>query len=106
MRVCRGDSCAPVEGRPRRRLRSETSAGISDDEVLARTNAEGRALLTEDKDFGELAHPGREKCRLLATTRTAWPLLITTTMSPCPHISPQFPERRYYWFLTTVILFP
>jgi hypothetical protein len=50
------------------------------------------------------AHPGREKCRHLATTRTAWPLLITTTMSPCPQISPQFSERRYYYFLTTVIL--
>jgi hypothetical protein len=96
MRAWRGGSCAPEEGRPRCRLRSETSAGIIDDEVLARTNAEGRALLTEDKDFGDLAYPGREKCLLLATTRTAWPLLITTTMSPCSHISPQFPERRCY----------
>lgn len=33
----------------------ETSAGISDDEVLARANAEGRVLLTEGKDFGDLA---------------------------------------------------
>jgi Domain of unknown function (DUF5615) len=30
----------------------EASAGIGDDEVLARANAEGRVLLTEDKDFG------------------------------------------------------
>ena len=42
------------------------------------------------------AHPGREKCRLLGITRTVWPLLITTTTSPCAHISPQFPKRRYY----------
>jgi Domain of unknown function (DUF5615) len=55
MRAWRGESCAPEEGGPRRRLRPETSAGISDDEVLARTNAEGRVLLTEDKDFGDLA---------------------------------------------------
>lgn len=33
----------------------EASAGIRDDEVLARANAESRVLLTEDKDFGDLA---------------------------------------------------
>jgi predicted nuclease of predicted toxin-antitoxin system len=33
----------------------EASAGIRDDDVLARANAEGRVLLTEDKDFGDLA---------------------------------------------------
>ena len=33
----------------------ETSASIRDDEVLARANVEGRVLLTEDKDFGDLA---------------------------------------------------
>jgi predicted nuclease of predicted toxin-antitoxin system len=53
-----------VEGEIVARLRSEghdvayvpeTSAGIRDDEVLARANAEGRVLLTEDKDFGDLA---------------------------------------------------
>ena len=33
----------------------EASAGIRDDKVLARANAEGRVLLTEDKDFGDLA---------------------------------------------------
>ena len=33
----------------------ETFAGIRDDEVLARVNAEDRVLLTEDKDFGDLA---------------------------------------------------
>ncbi len=33
----------------------ETSAGIRDDEVLAMANAEHRVLLTEDKDFGDLA---------------------------------------------------
>jgi predicted nuclease of predicted toxin-antitoxin system len=53
-----------VEGEVVARLRSEghdvayvseTSAGIHDDEVLARANAENRVLLTEDKDFGDLA---------------------------------------------------
>jgi predicted nuclease of predicted toxin-antitoxin system len=53
-----------VEGEIVARLRSEghdvayvpeTSAGIRDDEVLARANAESRILLTEDKDFGDLA---------------------------------------------------
>jgi len=52
-----------VEGEVVARLRSEghdvayvpeTSAGIRDDEVLARANAEGRVLLTEDKHFGDL----------------------------------------------------
>ena len=34
-------------------------AGSSDDEVLARAMAEGRILLTHDKDFGDLAfHTG------------------------------------------------
>jgi predicted nuclease of predicted toxin-antitoxin system len=33
----------------------ETSAGIHDDEVLAMANAQDRVLLTEDKDFGDLA---------------------------------------------------
>jgi predicted nuclease of predicted toxin-antitoxin system len=53
-----------VEGEIVARLRSEghdvayvpeISAGIRDDEVLARANAEERVLLTEDKDFGDLA---------------------------------------------------
>jgi predicted nuclease of predicted toxin-antitoxin system len=34
----------------------ERYAGISDDEVLQIAFAEGRILLTEDKDFGELAY--------------------------------------------------
>src|SRR4051812_48839992 len=33
----------------------EISPGISDEEVLALSQAEGRVLLTFDKDFGELA---------------------------------------------------
>jgi len=33
----------------------ETSAGIRDDEVLAMANSDDRVLLTEDKDFGDLA---------------------------------------------------
>ena len=53
-----------MEGEVVARLRSEghdvayvpgTLAGIRDDEVLTRANAEGRVLLTEDKDFGDLA---------------------------------------------------
>ncbi len=61
MRILADES---VEGEIVARLRSEghdvayvpeTSAGIRDDEVLARANAEGRILLTEDKDFCDLA---------------------------------------------------
>jgi predicted nuclease of predicted toxin-antitoxin system len=53
-----------VEGEVVTRLRSEghdvayvpeASASIRDDEVLAQANGEGRVLLTEDKDFGDLA---------------------------------------------------
>jgi len=53
-----------VEGEIVARLRSEghavayipeISAGIRDDEVLARASAEDRVLLTEDKDFSDLA---------------------------------------------------
>ena len=60
MRILADES---VEGEVVARLRSEghdvayvpeTFAGIRDDEVLARANAENRVLLTEDKDFGEL----------------------------------------------------
>jgi predicted nuclease of predicted toxin-antitoxin system len=35
---------------------TEQNAGSSDDEVLLRAYDEGRILLTEDKDFGELAY--------------------------------------------------
>ncbi|MDQ3589137.1 MAG: DUF5615 family PIN-like protein [Actinomycetota bacterium] len=61
MRILADES---VEGEVVARLRSEghdvayvpgTSAGIRDDEVLARANVEDRVLLTEDKDFGDLA---------------------------------------------------
>lgn len=61
MRILADES---VEGEVVARLRSEghdvayvpeTTAGIRDDEVLARANAEDRVLLTEDKDFGDLA---------------------------------------------------
>jgi predicted nuclease of predicted toxin-antitoxin system len=34
----------------------ERKAGISDEEVLAEAYNEGRILLTEDKDFGELVY--------------------------------------------------
>ncbi len=34
---------------------AETSQGASDEEVLERAFADDRVLLTEDKDFGELA---------------------------------------------------
>lgn len=33
---------------------AELAPGITDDEVLVRANAEGRLLVTLDKDFGEL----------------------------------------------------
>ena len=61
MRILADES---VEGEVVARLRSQghdvayilgASAGIRDDEVLARANAEDRVLLTEDKDFGDLA---------------------------------------------------
>jgi len=35
---------------------TDQNAGASDDEVLLRAYNEGRVLLTEDKDFGELAY--------------------------------------------------
>ena len=35
---------------------TEQNVGSSDDEVLLRAYNEGRILLTEDKDFGELAY--------------------------------------------------
>lgn len=35
---------------------SEDSAGISDEDVLARARNESRIILTEDKDFGELVY--------------------------------------------------
>ena len=61
MRILADES---VEGEVVARLRGEghdvayipeASAGIGDDEVLARANAESRVLLTEDRDFGDLA---------------------------------------------------
>ena len=61
MRVLADES---VEGEVMRLLRArghdvayvpEVSSGIRDDEVLALANAQGRVLLTEDTDFGELA---------------------------------------------------
>ena len=33
---------------------AESAAGLTDDQVLALANAEGRVLVTGDKDFGEL----------------------------------------------------
>lgn len=35
---------------------AEECAGVSDDTVLQKAYSEGRILLTEDKDFGELAY--------------------------------------------------
>jgi hypothetical protein len=37
----------------------EASPGSSDSQVLARAQDENRILITFDKDFGELAFPGR-----------------------------------------------
>lgn len=52
----------------------ETSAGISDDEVLARTNAEGRVLLTEDKAFGDLGFSRPlASCRSSGSSRSTKP---------------------------------
>jgi predicted nuclease of predicted toxin-antitoxin system len=41
--------------RPRRRLGRRWPADPGDEEILARALAEGRVLVTLDKDFGELA---------------------------------------------------
>jgi predicted nuclease of predicted toxin-antitoxin system len=41
----------------------EKRAGITDDEVLLEAYKEGRILLTEDKDFGELVYRLRRPCR-------------------------------------------
>jgi len=41
----------------------ETNAGISDDEVLSEAYNDGRILLTEDKDFGELVYRLRKSSR-------------------------------------------
>ncbi len=68
MRILADES---VEGEIVVRLRSEghdvayvpeTSAGIRDDEVLARANTEDRVLLTEDMDFGDLAFNYGSRC--------------------------------------------
>ena len=39
----------------------ETLRGAIDDDVLTRAFSEGRILLTEDKDFGELVYPEIKK---------------------------------------------
>ena len=39
---------------------AETDPGLNDRRVLARASAEGRILLTEDKDFGDLADRRRQ----------------------------------------------
>ena len=39
----------------------EINAGAEDDVVLALARSEGRVLLTEDKDFGQLAYAGGHK---------------------------------------------
>ena len=58
----------------------EISPGISDDAVLALSQAEGRVLLTFDKDFGELAFD-RGK------TATAGVILLRPRLRSPEHIS-------------------
>lgn len=51
-----GDAVAALRERGHDVARAQSDApGISDTEVLARAQAEGRILVTFDKDFGELA---------------------------------------------------
>jgi predicted nuclease of predicted toxin-antitoxin system len=40
---------------------AEVAPAAADDVVLALARSEGRVLLTEDKDFGQLAHAGGHK---------------------------------------------
>ena len=44
----------------------EESRGLSDDEILTKAQAEGRILITNDKDFGEKAYrEGRPHCGIV-----------------------------------------
>jgi len=49
----------------------ELAPGATDAEVTARAFEEGRLLLTEDKDFGELVFHHREKVSGVVSLRTA-----------------------------------
>ena len=62
---------------------TEKGAGISDDEVLRISYNEGRILLTEDKDFGELVYRLKKPCQGIILIRIdvtekhlKWPRLV------------------------------
>lgn len=52
----------------------ESSPGISDEEVIRRATSEGRILLTEDKDFGQLVYAAGEGHTGVILLRYPFPL--------------------------------
>jgi len=54
---------------------TEQCAGASDDEVLLKAYNEGRILLTEDKDFGELSYRLR---------KPSAGIVLMRSRNPCP----------------------
>jgi hypothetical protein len=55
-----GSRGAPARGRSRGLYVAESASGATDRVLLHQANVEGRLLLTEDKDFGELVFRSKE----------------------------------------------